>query len=80
MELRRKTSNTPSRHNKIAIRFRSLTMLFLAINRRHEDRLHRDVEHLAPQAFWSTDLRARVGTSAAMSDACGANKGTNALN
>lgn len=57
-----------------------VTMLFLAINRRHEDRLHRDVEHLAPQAFWSTDLRARVGTSAAMSDACGANKGTNALN
>jgi uncharacterized protein YebE (UPF0316 family) len=43
-------------------------VLFVAINRRHEARLHRDVAHLAPQAFWSIeDLRARpvrsIGTS-----------------
>ena len=41
-----------------------VTVLSLAINRRHEERLHRDIEHLAPQAYWSTDLRARTAPSA----------------
>lgn len=36
-----------------------VTVLFLAINRKHEERLHRDVAHLAPQAFWTTELRTR---------------------
>jgi uncharacterized protein YebE (UPF0316 family) len=37
-----------------------VTVLFVAINRRLEARLHRDVAHLAPEAFWSIeDLRAR---------------------
>jgi uncharacterized protein YebE (UPF0316 family) len=37
-----------------------VTVLFVAINRRHEARLHRDVANLAPEAFWSIeDLRAR---------------------
>lgn len=35
-----------------------VTVLFARINRRHEARLHRDVAHLAPEAVWSTDLRA----------------------
>jgi uncharacterized protein YebE (UPF0316 family) len=35
-----------------------VTVLFVRINRRHEARLHRDVARLAPQAVWSTDLRA----------------------
>jgi uncharacterized protein YebE (UPF0316 family) len=43
-----------------------VTTLFLAIARRDEGRLHSDVEHLAPQAFWSTDLRARSNLSAAL--------------
>lgn len=33
-------------------------VLFVRINRRHEGRLHRDVAHVAPEAVWSTDLRA----------------------
>ena len=33
-------------------------VLFVRINRRHEARLHRDVARLAPEAVWSTDLRA----------------------
>ena len=37
-----------------------VTVLFVAINRRDEARLHRDVEHLDPGAFWSAqDVRAR---------------------
>lgn len=43
-----------------------VTVLFLAINRKHEERLHRDVAHLAPQAFWTTDLRTRAGLSPAL--------------
>jgi uncharacterized protein YebE (UPF0316 family) len=35
-----------------------VTVLFVRLNRRHEARLHRDVAHLAPEAVWSTDLRA----------------------
>jgi uncharacterized protein YebE (UPF0316 family) len=35
-----------------------VTVLFARINRRDESRLHRDVAHLAPEAVWSTDLRA----------------------
>jgi uncharacterized protein YebE (UPF0316 family) len=38
-----------------------VSILFVAINRRHEARLHRDVNALAPQAFCSIeDLRARL--------------------
>ena len=35
-----------------------VTVLFVRINRRYEARLHRDVARLAPEAVWSTDLRA----------------------
>jgi uncharacterized protein YebE (UPF0316 family) len=42
-----------------------VTVLFVAINRRHEARLHADVATLAPEAFWSVEeLRARPGTAA----------------
>lgn len=37
-----------------------VTVLSVAINRRQEGRLHRDVTHLAPEAFWTTEeVRAR---------------------
>jgi hypothetical protein len=40
-------------------------VLFVAISRRHEARLHADVATLAPEAFWSVEeLRARPGTAA----------------
>jgi uncharacterized protein YebE (UPF0316 family) len=42
-----------------------VTVLFVAISRRHEARLHADVATLAPEAFWSVEeLRARPGTVA----------------
>jgi uncharacterized protein YebE (UPF0316 family) len=34
-----------------------VTVLFVPVNRRHEERLHRDVAELAPGAIWSTELR-----------------------
>jgi uncharacterized protein YebE (UPF0316 family) len=37
-----------------------VTVLFVAVNRRQEERLHRDVARLAPEAIWSTELRAGV--------------------
>jgi uncharacterized protein YebE (UPF0316 family) len=42
-----------------------VTMLFVAINRRHESRLQQDVASIAPEAFWSIEeLRARPGRTA----------------
>jgi uncharacterized protein YebE (UPF0316 family) len=42
-----------------------VTVLFVRISRRNEARLHRDVAHLAPEAVWSTDLRANAPALAA---------------
>ncbi len=45
-----------------------VTVLFVAISRRHEVQLHRDVAHVAPQAFWSSEeLRGRPGQSTPLS-------------
>jgi uncharacterized protein YebE (UPF0316 family) len=42
-----------------------VTVLFVAISRRHEARLHADVATLAPEAFWSVEeLRSRPGALA----------------